>query len=82
MGKNRGIKKWLEVSIMFFICQCTSICYVKLDFTNNNLNENIILEYQTKLSGQLNTDKIEYLENEKLFITQTIVVYILVKNKS
>ena len=59
---------------MFFICQCISICYVKLDFTNNNLNENIILEYQTKLSGQLNTDEIEYLENEKQFITQTIAI--------
>jgi hypothetical protein len=63
---------------MFFICQCISICYVKLDFTNNNLNENIILEYQTKLSGQLNTDEIEYLENEKQFIAQTIAVHIVV----
>lgn len=70
--KNLNGKMICFLVSMFFICQLTSICYVKLDYSNSNLKESIILEYQKELSGQLNDKKTEYLENEERFINETI----------
>lgn len=73
--KNLNGKMIFFLIAMFFVCLCISICYVKLDFTIDNLKESVILEYQAKLSGPLNAEKIEYLMDEEEFIIQTFNLY-------